>query len=109
MALHAKLQKQMPRTVPIEANEADYLAGAHEYLMNCAVCHGVPGKEKTAIASGEFPAPPALLEGKGVTDDPPGRDILENREWNSADGNAAFQSKPVRDPDVADLVDAGEC
>ena len=71
MALHAKLQKEMPRTVPIEADEANYLAGAHEYLMNCAVCHGVPEKEKTAIASGEFPAPPALLEGKGVTADPP--------------------------------------
>ena len=81
MALHAKLQKQMPRTVPIEANETDYLAGAHEYLMNCAVCHGVPGKEKTAIARGEFPAPPVLLEGKGVTDDPPAETF-----WKIANG-----------------------
>ena len=72
MALYAKLQKEMPKTVPIEANEANYLAGAHEYLTNCAVCHGVPGKGKTAIARGEFPIPPKLLEGKGVTDDSPG-------------------------------------
>jgi mono/diheme cytochrome c family protein len=64
MALHAKVQKEMPKTVPIEANEANYLAGAHEYLTNCAVCHGVPGKEKTAIARGEFPIPPSYSRGK---------------------------------------------
>jgi thiosulfate dehydrogenase len=44
LALHARLQKEMPKTVPIEAKEANYLAGAREYLTNCAVCHGVPGK-----------------------------------------------------------------
>ena len=81
LALEAKLQKQMPTTVPIEANEANYLGGARQYLMNCAVCHGAPGKEKTAIASGEFPEPPALLVGKGVTDDPPGETF-----WKIANG-----------------------
>ena len=81
MALDAKLQKDMPKTIPIEANEANYLAGAHEYLMNCAVCHGVPGKEKTAIARGEFPIPPELFKGKGVTDDPPGETF-----WKIANG-----------------------
>jgi len=81
MALNAKLQKEMPRTVPIEANEANYLAGAKEYLIHCAVCHGVPGKEKTAIARGEFPPPPVLLEGTGVTDDPPGETY-----WKVANG-----------------------
>ncbi|HMD86190.1 MAG TPA: cytochrome c [Terriglobia bacterium] len=81
MALNAKLQKEMPKTAPIEANEANYLAGAHEYLINCAVCHGVPGKEKTAIARGEFPIPPELLEGRRVTDDPPGETF-----WKVANG-----------------------
>jgi mono/diheme cytochrome c family protein len=81
MALHAKLQKEMPRTVPIEANEANYLAGAHAYLINCAVCHGVPGKERTAIARGEFPIPPQLFRGKGVTDDP-----ASETYWKVANG-----------------------
>jgi thiosulfate dehydrogenase len=81
MALAAKLQKEMPKTVPIEPSEANYLAGAHEYLKNCAVCHGVPGKEKTAIARGEFPLPPELLQGKGVTDDPPNETF-----WKVANG-----------------------
>ena len=81
MALHAKLQKEMPKIVPIEANETNYLAGAHDYLKHCAVCHGVPGKEKTAIARGEFPPPPELLQGKGVTDDPPNETF-----WKVANG-----------------------
>jgi len=81
MALAAKLQKEMPRSVPIEANQSNYNAGAHEYLINCAVCHGVPGKEKTAIARGEFPMPPELFKGKGVTDDPPGETY-----WKVANG-----------------------
>ena len=81
MALHARLQKEMPKTVPIEANEGNYLAGAREYLTHCAVCHGVPGKAKTAIARGEYPIPPELFHGKGVTDDPPGETF-----WKVANG-----------------------
>jgi thiosulfate dehydrogenase len=71
MALHARVEKEMPKAAPIEPSEADYLAGAHQYVEHCAVCHGVPGKPQTAIARGEFPKPPELLTGKGVTDDPP--------------------------------------
>jgi mono/diheme cytochrome c family protein len=81
MALNSALKKEMPKTVPIEASEANYLTGAHEYLIHCAVCHGAPGREKTAIARGEFPSPPVLLEGKGVTDDPPGETY-----WKIANG-----------------------
>jgi len=81
LALHARIEKEMPRTVPIEASEAHYLAGAHAYLEHCAVCHGLPGKPETAIARGEFPKPPPLIEGKGVTDDPPGETY-----WKTANG-----------------------
>jgi mono/diheme cytochrome c family protein len=81
MALDARLQKEMPKTVPVEAGEANYLSGARLYQTHCAVCHGVPGKEPTAIARGEFPKPPELLKGKGVTDDPPGETY-----WKIANG-----------------------
>jgi len=37
-----------------------------------AVCHGLPGQPTTAIARDMFPKPPALMQGKGVTDDEPG-------------------------------------
>src|SRR3954462_7463503 len=72
MALHARLDKEVPKTVPIAADEAALTAGAQVYKEHCAVCHGTPGQPQTAIASGMFPKPPKLMEGKGVTDDPPG-------------------------------------
>jgi thiosulfate dehydrogenase len=71
-ALHARIAKDMPKSVPIQTNEANYLAGAELYKQDCAVCHGLPLTPKTAIARGMYPAPPLLLVGKGVTDDPPG-------------------------------------
>ena len=72
MALHARLAKEMPTQVPVAADEANLVAGAHVYLEQCAVCHGIPGKDQSAIAKGEFPPPPQLFKGKGVTDDEPG-------------------------------------
>jgi thiosulfate dehydrogenase len=71
-ALHARLDKEMPKSVPISADEATYAAGAQVYKEHCAVCHGLPGQAQTAIAKGMFPKPPLLLEGTGVTDDPAG-------------------------------------
>lgn len=72
MALHARLDKEVPKTVPISADEPNLSAGAQVYKDHCAVCHGLPGRPQSAIASGMFPKPPKLTEGKGVTDDPPG-------------------------------------
>ena len=69
-ALHARLDREILKSVPITADESNYAAGAQIYVDNCAVCHGLPGKPQTAIANGMYPKPPALLEGKGVTDDP---------------------------------------
>ena len=80
-ALNARIAKEMPKTVPIPADEPNFLAGAEVYRENCAVCHGVPGGTPTAIARGMFPRPPKLLEGKGVTDDEPGETY-----WKVANG-----------------------
>lgn len=71
MALHARMDKEMPKSVPINPDEPSYVAGAQVYKENCAVCHGLPGQAQTSIAQGMFPKPPKLMEGKGVTDDPP--------------------------------------
>jgi mono/diheme cytochrome c family protein len=71
-ALHVRIAKDISKNVPIQANEANYLAAAELYKQHCAVCHGLPLTPKTAIATGMYPQPPLLLEGKGVTDDPPG-------------------------------------
>jgi mono/diheme cytochrome c family protein len=71
-ALHAKIAQEMPKSVPISADEPNLLAGARVYRDTCAVCHGLPGQPATAIAQGMFPKPPELLRGKGVTNDPAG-------------------------------------
>lgn len=80
-ALHARVEKEMPKTVPIAADETAYAAGAQVYRDNCAICHGLPGQPKTAIAAGEYPAPPQLFQGKGVTDDPAGETF-----WKAENG-----------------------
>jgi mono/diheme cytochrome c family protein len=81
MALNARVEKEMPKSVPFQANEAAYLGGADVYRQDCAVCHGLPAQPATAIAKGMFPKPPVLLEGKGVTDDP-----AEETYWKVANG-----------------------
>lgn len=72
MALHARVEKEAPKTAPIQANDATYAAGAEIYKEHCAVCHGLPGQPQSAIAKGMYPKPPKLMEGTGVTDDPAG-------------------------------------
>ena len=58
---------------PVPDNEANLTQGARIYREDCAVCHGLPGQSKTAIAEGEFPPPPQLFQAKQmVTDDPEG-------------------------------------
>lgn len=82
MALEARIEKEMPKTVPVQANETTYMAGAMVYSDNCAHCHGVPGqKDLSVFARGMYPKPPQLFRGKGVTDDPPGETY-----WKVANG-----------------------
>lgn len=72
IALDARVGKEAPTSSPIQPSEDVYFAGAKIYENNCAVCHGLPGQEQTPIARGEFPKPPKLFQGKGVSDDPAG-------------------------------------
>ncbi|HKM67826.1 MAG TPA: cytochrome c [Candidatus Acidoferrum sp.] len=69
MALHKFLDKVPHSESPVPADETNLLAGAKIYKENCAVCHGLPGEPRNAIASGMFPKPPQLFRGMGVTDD----------------------------------------
>jgi len=80
-ALSAHIAKEMPKSVPVPADETNFAAGAQVYRENCAVCHGLPGGTPTAVARGMYPKPPKLLEGTGVTDDQPGETY-----WKVANG-----------------------
>src|SRR4249920_2891534 len=60
MALHAYLDK-LPHPAPqVPADEKNLLEGAKVYKENCAVCHGVPDGQPSAIAQGMAPKPPKL-------------------------------------------------
>jgi mono/diheme cytochrome c family protein len=66
---HAYLNK-LPHPEPqVPADDSNMLSGAKVYKENCAVCHGLPGEPRTAVAQGMYPAPPQLFHGVGVTDD----------------------------------------
>lgn len=79
-ALHAHVEKEMPKNVPIKADESAYLAGAQIYREHCGICHGFPGKP-APFGEEMFPGPPQLFRGKGVTDDEPGETY-----WKVANG-----------------------
>jgi thiosulfate dehydrogenase len=80
-ALHARIEKEMPKSVPISADESTFLAGAKVYRDRCGLCHGLPNMDQGPIAKGMFPKPPHLFRGKGVADDEPGETY-----WKLANG-----------------------
>ena len=75
--LHARIDLELPKTVPVDANEATFVAGAHIYRQQCAFCHGTYGNP-SRIGDHMFPDAPPLWEKHhngdvvGVSDDPPG-------------------------------------
>jgi thiosulfate dehydrogenase len=81
IALRARVKREAPKSSPVSPTEGVYAGGARIYRNNCAVCHGLPGQEQTAIAKGEFPKPPELFKDQGVTDDPVG-----DTYWKIANG-----------------------
>ena len=90
-ALHAALL-QAPTTVPIQADEAAFLAGAEVYRNECAGCHGVPGGNPSSLAKGEFPVPPQLFDpDEMVTDDPPGVTFWKTKHGIRLTGMPGFQ------------------
>jgi len=81
MALENRVEKEMPKQTPMTPDESLYTGGAQIYINRCAVCHGLPNQPPPPIARGEFPRPPQLWRGHGVTDDPAGETY-----WKIANG-----------------------
>lgn len=75
--LHARIARDMPRSVPIQATPDNLVAGAQTYFMNCATCHGTYS-QTSVFAQHMYPWAPQLLQPHGarrvigVSDDPPG-------------------------------------
>lgn len=83
--MHARIEAEMPKSAPIQADGTTFTAGAKIYRAQCAVCHGVLGQPST-FGEHMFPKAPYLWRhhGKnvvGVSDDPPGETY-----WKVANG-----------------------
>ena len=83
--LHARIDKEMPKSSPIEPSATNLESGAHIYRQQCASCHGLYGLP-SAFAAHMYPQAPQLWaphEGGvvGVSDDPPGETY-----WKVANG-----------------------
>ena len=88
-ALHSRIRREMPDSVPIEADEVNLRAGAAVYAKNCASCHGSPDQGSTPIAQGMFPNPPQLFV-KMVTKDPEGEIYWKTKNGIRLTGMPAF-------------------
>lgn len=75
--LNARIDREMPKSVPIQLTEANLVAGAQIYRQNCAACHGLYNSTST-FAQHMYPWAPQLwhVHGArrvvGVSDDPAG-------------------------------------
>jgi len=86
--LHARINREMVKIVPIPADENNLLAGAEIYRDQCAACHGFHGKP-SSFGAHMFPDAPPLWDAHhhgtetvvGVSDDPPGETY-----WKVANG-----------------------
>lgn len=84
--LAARIGRETPPAAPIQADEANLVAGAQVYRDQCAACHGFHGKP-SVFAAHMFPQAPGLWEKHGnsdvvgVSDDPPGETY-----WKIANG-----------------------
>ena len=84
--LEARIDRELIKTPPVQANEEAFVAGAQIYKDQCAACHGFHGKP-SSFGDHMFPSAPPLWEKHhngdvvGVSDDPPGETY-----WKVANG-----------------------
>jgi thiosulfate dehydrogenase len=84
--LEARIDREMVKNSPVQADETNLVAGAHIYSEQCATCHGYHGKP-SKFARHMFPDAPPLWDKHGhgdaigVSDDPPGETY-----WKVANG-----------------------
>jgi thiosulfate dehydrogenase len=95
MPMHARIAKEMPRTVPIQPTADNLTAGAQIYRQNCAFCHGLNNQNST-VAPHMYPHAPQLWHAHGnnnvvgVSDDPPGETYWKVSNGIRLSGMPAF-------------------
>lgn len=94
--LHYRVPREAPQSAPIPVTEENLVAGAHIYVEQCAICHGLHGKQ-ASVGSRMYPAAPALWDRKsaadqvGVSSDPPGETWWKVANGLRLSGMPAYQ------------------
>jgi thiosulfate dehydrogenase len=92
-ALHAAMKNDVDKKVPFAMDEKNLIAGAHNYVNQCAGCHGLPGTEAPRFANTMFPKAPQLFtEDENVTDDPEGETFWKVKNGIRLTGMPAFET-----------------
>ena len=92
--LHARIEREMPKSPPMSPSEANLLIGAHIYREQCAACHGLYGRP-SSFADHMYPDAPQLWEPHGggvvgVSDDPPGETFWKVKNGIRLTGMPSF-------------------
>ena len=92
-SLKATIEREAPRPpYPFgPPDERGYVAAAHLYVQNCAVCHGTAHSTPTATARGFAVRPPQFAK-DGVEDDPEGETYWKIAHGIRMTGMPAFGS-----------------
>jgi mono/diheme cytochrome c family protein len=101
--LNLRIQRDMPKGVPLEASASNLENGAHIYREQCASCHGGYGRT-SAFAKDMFPQAPQLWAPHrngvvGVSDDPPGETYWKVANGIRLSGMPAFR-KALNDTQI---------
>jgi len=94
--LRYRVPREAPQFSPIPVNEENLVAGARVYREQCAVCHGLHGRQ-ASIGSRMYPMAPPLWEGQrvedvvGVSSDPVGQTYWKIANGLRLSGMPAYQ------------------
>src|ERR1700742_994852 len=94
--MHARIDRELIKTPPVEASPTNLEIGAHIYRQQCAACHGLYGRP-AGFAKGMYPEAPQLWEPHrdgvvGVSDDPPGETYWKVANGIRLSGMPAFKN-----------------
>jgi mono/diheme cytochrome c family protein len=93
--LNARIDKEAPKSAPIEASPDNLLTGAEIYREQCAACHGLYGRN-SSFAAHMYPQAPQLWAPHGhsgvvgVSDDPPGETYWKVKNGIRLSGMPAY-------------------
>ncbi len=93
---HTRIHREMPKSSPLDQNDANLGAGARIYNQDCAACHGLQD-QASPFGKTMYPRAPDLWEKHkngvvGVSDDPVGETYWKVKNGIRLTGMPAFQS-----------------